>query len=104
MNIFPINSISSLSPLSLSIPPVRVRVQGTETGLQAASLMPLAGSCLPISLEAPWPSALFSSFPNEVGKVNTFGGGRKRGLLGKAVRQACGCQPAEGCLPNSRRV
>lgn len=61
-------------PLSAS--PVRVRVQGTEAGLQAPSLRPLAGLCvsLSFSLEAPWPTALFSSFPNKVGKVNTFGG------------------------------
>ncbi|KAM7395134.1 hypothetical protein PAMA_006742 [Pampus argenteus] len=32
--------------------------------------------------EAPWPTAIFSSFPNEVGKVNTFGGRRSRDLLG----------------------
>lgn len=59
-----------------------------------------------LSLEAFWPTALFSSFPNEVGKVNTFRrrGRRRRGLLWGAARQACGCQRAEGRLPNSCRV
>lgn len=37
---------------------------------------------------------------------STFGGrrGRRRELLERAVRQACGCQRAEGRLPNSCRV
>ncbi|TNN63243.1 hypothetical protein EYF80_026494 [Liparis tanakae] len=37
-----------------------------------------------VSPEAPWPTALFSSFPNEVGKVNNRRGRRRRGLLGRS--------------------
>ncbi len=77
-----------------------MRVQRTEAGLQAASLRPF-GWVVTLSLEGPWPTALFSSFPNEVGKVNTLGGRRwRRRLQGTTVRQACGCQWAEGHLPN----
>lgn len=100
--IFPLNSISSCVHCP-SVPLLSGEGSGgTEAGLQAASLRPLAGSA--VSLEAPWPTALFSSFPNEVGKVNKFGGRRRRGLLGRCVRQACGCQRAGGRLPNSCRV
>ena len=64
-----------LYPVSLRASPVRVRVQGNRDRPSGCLTEALAGVVsLSASLEAPLPTALFSSFPTGVGKVNTFRG------------------------------
>lgn len=75
-------------------------VRGTEAGLQAASLRPFDGSLLSGGPGAH--GSLLLLLKTKWVKSTILDGRRRRrrGLAGRFVRQASGCQRAEGRVPN----
>lgn len=95
-------------PLSASS--VRVKVQGTEAGLQAASLRPLAGLCLSL-WRPPGPLLSFPPFQTKLVKSTHLQGGGGQGCRGELLDrpvvvsgQRDACQTVAGCERMNKHV